>query len=974
MSINPTRINTFTPNIQALPAFATLSNGGFVAVWVSYEQGENISGIYFQQYNSDGIPSGPETGVNITSDIYQYDNHPSVVGLKDGGFVIAYSGERGTQFQLYTDQGTPKGQLVNVASQLLAPGGDGGNFGPYQNSLTSIAALKDGGFVVTYANLLKGVAARIFDVNGKAKGDEFIISSGFWDQIVGYTEVTTLSDGSFVIAWTQRIFGESTYDIFLIHYDENGIAKGNAFRIYDIPTGSYNPSITALKNGMYAVTWETGKDIYVQVYSNLDISVTEKIRITDNNIKTNEDIDQNAIDSLPNGGFVILRQDYYENSNGSSEYKLVVQKFASNGQKLGGEIDVITSSFNLNGFRDPTIKVFEDGGFIVGWWKDNNNDLNFDIYAKRYDADGNEISLLHENNGVWEQPNNGVMTEAVAGEKIKVMADFSKAAYNLKSWENLGINNIKPFSDQAMNELGINSQEGWHSFYLHPHYKLSSTEYDGHIVYNQIEDGLYVNGNAAALFARSNDAIVISFRGTNDNENYSSAISPDQKDWLNMTRHYDLMRPLVDAVDAYIEMNGIKKVYVTGHSLGGAMAIKYMDDHVNGFKGADYESVVFGSASYSSFGTYDNRMTLIEIEGDAVADTGGFNGRNIHFVGNQTSGSSTAYHSMDYYRQMVDSVDITSWEQILKEVGDQYIYIGGRMLNADSFIVDGIRSGLNSIYDNGNDELIDPVLSDYDIYYGGRGNDKLEGGSDSEFMLGGYGNDDIKGMGGIDRLFGNAGNDVLNGGSGGDFLYGGSGNDIYTIDNINDLITENSNEGTDKINSNITYSLSKNLENLSLIGTSVINGTGNELSNVISGNSSANQLNGGAGNDSLNGNAGNDILIGGIGSNVLIGGSGKDYFRFNNANHTDTINDYSVIDDTIQLISIVFSSLNTKGILPAEQFKIGTKALDNNDYIIYNQSTGGLFYDVDGNGAVSALTIAVIGVGLNMTNADIVII
>ena len=170
MSIDPTRINTFTPNNQALPAFASLSNGGFVAVWVSYEQGSNISGIYFQQYDSDGTPVGPETGVNITSYIYQDDNNPSVVGLNDGGFVIAYSGERGTQFQLYTDQGTPKGQLVNVASQLFTPDGVS------SYSYTSIAALKDGGFVVTYANFLRGVAARIFDANGKAKGDEFRVA------------------------------------------------------------------------------------------------------------------------------------------------------------------------------------------------------------------------------------------------------------------------------------------------------------------------------------------------------------------------------------------------------------------------------------------------------------------------------------------------------------------------------------------------------------------------------------------------------------------------------------------------------------------------------------------------------------------------------------------------------------------------------------------------------------------------------
>jgi len=1056
VSIDPTRINTFTPNNQALPAFASLSNGGFVAVWVSYEQGSNISGIYFQQYDSDGTPVGPETGVNITSYIYQDDNNPSVVGLNDGGFVIAYSGERGTQFQLYTDQGTPKGQLVNVASQLFTPDGVS------SYSYTSIAALKDGGFVVTYANFLRGVAARIFDANGKAKGDEFRVALP--GELTVYPEITTLSDGSFVIVWSARMFGDSRHDVFLRHYDGNGLARGDAFRIYDIPAGSFTPSITSLENGMYAVTWERGIgsiDSYVRVYSNADVPLTDRIRITDvgNNLSFN--VDQNAIDSLPDGGFIILRKNLYEVPDSVDKEELIVQMFTSGGQKKGGEIVIKEEVWGS--IRDWTLTVLPDGGFIVGWTLDINKDLNYDIYAKRYDADGNEISFLHENNGIWE-PNKGIMTEAVAGEKIKIMADFSKAAYNLKSWENLGINNIKPFSDQAMNELGINSQEGWHSFYLEPHYILSSTEYDGHIVSNQIEDGLYVNGNAAALVARSNDAIVISFRGTNDNENYSSSISPDQKDWLNMTRHYDLMRPLVNELDVYIEMNGIKKVYVTGHSIGGAMAIKYMDDHVNGFKSADYESVVFGSASYSLYGTYDNRMTLIEIEGDAVADTGGFNGRNIHFVGNQTNGSSTAYHSMDYYRQMVDSVDNLSWEQILKEAGDQYVYIGGKMLNTDSFIVDGILSGHNSIYDSGNDTLIDPLFSDYDIYYGGRGNDKLEGGSDSELMLGGLGNDELKGMGSVDRLFGSAGSDILNGGAGGDFLYGGSGNDFYTIDNKDDIVTENSSEGTDKVNSSVTYTLSVNVENLTLTGALTINGTGNNLDNVITGNSAANQLNGQTGNDKLiggggddtltgwsgvdtmigglgndsyfvenagdvvteylnqgtdtvssrlaytlpanlenlimtgalaingtgnnltnviigntaanqlDGGLGDDTLDGGLGNNVLTGGAGNDAFKFTTLGHIDTITDYNVANDTIQLENAVFTALTTIGTLAAGQFRIGTQAVDANDFIIYNNATGAMLYDANGSGAGAAVQIATIGVGLAMTNAEFVII
>ncbi len=96
---------------------------------------------------------------------------------------------------------------------------------------------------------------------------------------------------------------------------------------------------------------------------------------------------------------------------------------------------------------------------------------------------------------------------------------------------------------------------------------------------------------------------------------------------------------------------------------------------------------------------------------------------------------------------------------------------------------------------------------------------------------------------------GAAGNDTLNGGAGTDTLVGGAGNDNYTVDNVGDVITELLNEGTDSVTSTVTYTLSSHVENLTLTGAGVINGTGNDLANVLTGNSAANVLTGGAGND-----------------------------------------------------------------------------------------------------------------------------
>ncbi|MDC7827074.1 M10 family metallopeptidase, partial [Pseudomonas sp. BLCC-B13] len=110
-------------------------------------------------------------------------------------------------------------------------------------------------------------------------------------------------------------------------------------------------------------------------------------------------------------------------------------------------------------------------------------------------------------------------------------------------------------------------------------------------------------------------------------------------------------------------------------------------------------------------------------------------------------------------------------------------------------------------------------------------------------------------------LYGFAGNDRLDGGAGGDNLRGGEGNDIYVVDNVGDSILEWQNEGTDTVHSSISWTLGTELENLLLIGTNAINGTGNALDNQITGNSANNVLNGGAGADTLIGSLGNDTYV-----------------------------------------------------------------------------------------------------------------
>jgi Ca2+-binding RTX toxin-like protein len=165
-------------------------------------------------------------------------------------------------------------------------------------------------------------------------------------------------------------------------------------------------------------------------------------------------------------------------------------------------------------------------------------------------------------------------------------------------------------------------------------------------------------------------------------------------------------------------------------------------------------------------------------------------------------------------------------------------------------------------------------------------------------------------------ITGNSANNTLDGGLGNDTLIGGTGNDTYYVDSVNDVVTENLNEGTDTVYSSITYTLGDNLENLTLTGTSAINGTGNSLNNIITGNSAANTLNGGAGEDTLDGGAGIDTLIGGDGNDTYIVDSTTDTITETATGGFDTVNSsvtYTLGDNLEYLTLTGTSAINGTG-------------------------------------------------------------
>jgi hypothetical protein len=143
--------------------------------------------------------------------------------------------------------------------------------------------------------------------------------------------------------------------------------------------------------------------------------------------------------------------------------------------------------------------------------------------------------------------------------------------------------------------------------------------------------------------------------------------------------------------------------------------------------------------------------------------------------------------------------------------------------------------------------------------------------------------------------------------------------------------------------------------------TDTINGTaGND---VLTGTNAANKIVGGDGSDRINGK---------LGSDALHGGAGTDSFVFDTtlgSSNVDSLMDFVSGTDKIHLSNDVFKTLWVQA-LGTDVFKVGTAAADHNDHIIYNQTTGEIFYDADGNGSTAQVLFAKVKPGTVLSNTD----
>jgi hypothetical protein len=372
------QVNTTKPitnSIQYQPTIAALADGGFVVSWGGHNgQSENV--IYGQRYDAHGMTLGEEFQVNTYSSSSQTE--PFVAALNDGGFVVSwYSAGHGVTAQRYDAQGEPAGAEF-IVSHVYSGSPD-----------TSITALTDGGFLVTWSN--GNIYAKRYDAEGVAVGTEFGVNT-LWNGNTRDTTISALDDGGFIVSWTSFENGLNP-DIHAQRYDMNGKAVGAEFRVNAYTAdGQNDPSIAALADGGFVVSWYSymgavpGTDIHAQRYDANGQAVGAEFQV---NTTTASYQHNPTIAALADGGFVVC---WDSTEAGGGGVDIYAQRYDGNGKAVGAEFRVNSNTDSLQ--ENPTIAALADGGFVVSWSSPvDNYGGGYGIYAQRYDANGDPVGL-----------------------------------------------------------------------------------------------------------------------------------------------------------------------------------------------------------------------------------------------------------------------------------------------------------------------------------------------------------------------------------------------------------------------------------------------------------------------------------------------------------------------------------------------------------------------------------------------------
>ena len=372
------------PRVAELPG----TGGDFIVVWTNRGADGDRDGILAQRFDVNGnpiardgtgLPSGStdEFVVNTTTAADQ--DQPDVAAFSDGSFVV-----------VWTDNSGADGSGVGVFGQLYNADGttNGGEF--QVNALTSssqfdpaVTVLADDNFVVSFSAITSagsgdgsgtGVSARLFDSNGVAAANEFVVNTET-SSTQDRSAITALSTGGFVVTWTSvtsGTAGDGSFDgVFAQIFSATGVPVGGEFQVNTLTNNSQNQSkVVELADGNLVFVWSdgiadlSGFGVYGQIYAPDGTVVSEQFRVNDQRTGSQFEPDVAALDT---GGFVVTWSD--NNGTDGSGIGVFAQQYDGAGARVDSQLQVNTTTSSTQ--DQPSVSGLEGGGFVVAFNNDS---------------------------------------------------------------------------------------------------------------------------------------------------------------------------------------------------------------------------------------------------------------------------------------------------------------------------------------------------------------------------------------------------------------------------------------------------------------------------------------------------------------------------------------------------------------------------------------------------------------------------
>jgi hypothetical protein len=384
---NEFRVNTYTASFQDEPSVTALADGGWLVTWQSFGQdGPECLGVYGQRYNIAGSTVGSEFLVNTYTINHQKD--PSVTALADGGWLVTWTsiGQDGSISGVY-------GQRYNSAGSTVGSEFRVNTYTISEKYAPSVTALSDGGWLVTWTSVDQdgsfwGVYGQRYNSAGSTVGSEFRVNT-YTTNSQELPSVTALADGGWLVTWQSSGQDGSGLGVYGQRYNSAGSNVGSEFPVNTYTAGSqYAPSVTALADGGWLVTWTSGgqdglgSGVYGQRYNSAGSTVGSEFLV---NTYTTSFQDEPSVTALADGGWLVTWQSNAQDGSGLGVYG---QRYNSAGFTVGSEF--LVNTYIISNQVYPSVTALADGGWLVTWQSNGQDGSGAGVYGQRYDAAGNK--------------------------------------------------------------------------------------------------------------------------------------------------------------------------------------------------------------------------------------------------------------------------------------------------------------------------------------------------------------------------------------------------------------------------------------------------------------------------------------------------------------------------------------------------------------------------------------------------------